>query len=132
MQRYLTSFDEQGSFGMPFGATGEMVDVTGQVYLRSRYYNPNFGYFSSLDPFEGTLERLMSLNRYSWVENNPANMIDPTGLQAVETLCGLAVLSPFDLFFGDLLCLAIGGVALIGAIRAGQAAAQLNMEELHQ
>lgn len=123
---YLTSFDEQGSFGMPFGATGEMVDVTGQVYLRSRYYNPNFGLFSSLDPFEGTLERLMSLNRYSWVENNPANMIDPTGLQAVETLCGLAVLSPFDLFFGDLLCLAIGGVALIGAIRAGQAAAQLN------
>jgi len=76
---YLTPLDEQGSFGMPFAATGEMVDVTGQVYLRARYYNPNLGLFSSLDPFEGVRDRAMSLNGYSWVEGNVANAVDPSG-----------------------------------------------------
>ena len=33
---FLTPFGEQGSFGMPFGATGEMVDVSGLMYLRNR------------------------------------------------------------------------------------------------
>lgn len=70
---FLTPFDEQGSFGMPFGATGEMVDVTGQVYLRNRYLSPTLGQFVSLDPLE-------TPNRYAYVNGNPVNYTDPLGL----------------------------------------------------
>ena len=63
-----------------FGYTGEQADETGQSYLRARYYNPNLGAFSALDPFEGMQDRPMSLNGYSWVEGNVSNMIDPSGL----------------------------------------------------
>ncbi len=70
---FLIPFDEQGSFGMPFGATGEMTDVTGQVYLRNRYLSPSLGQFVSLDPFEGMTNRAMSLNGYLWVEGNVPN-----------------------------------------------------------
>lgn len=76
---FLTPFDEQGSLGMPFGATGEMTDVTGQVYLRNRYLSPALGQFVSLDPFEGFMGEAMSLNGYSYVHNNPINLTDPSG-----------------------------------------------------
>jgi RHS repeat-associated protein len=76
---FLTPFDEQGSFGMPFAATGEMTDVTQQVYLRNRYLSTSLGQFVSLDPFEGVRNRPMSLNGYSWVEGNSPNSVDPSG-----------------------------------------------------
>jgi RHS repeat-associated protein len=70
---FLPPFDEQGSFGMPFAATGEMVDMTGLVYLRNRYLSPALGQFVSLDPLE-------TPNRYAYVSGNPVNLVDPTGL----------------------------------------------------
>ncbi|MBN8618824.1 MAG: hypothetical protein J0L63_07950 [Anaerolineae bacterium] len=77
---FLTPFDEHGSFTIPFAATGEVTDVTGQVVLRNRYLNPALGQFVSLDPFEGVRDRAMSLNGYSWVESNPVMNVDPRGL----------------------------------------------------
>jgi len=58
-----------------FGFTGEQTDTNGQVYLRARYYNPNMGVFSALDPFEGKSCTPMTLNRYVYVTGNPINMI---------------------------------------------------------
>jgi len=77
---FLTPFGIQGSFGMPFAATGEIGDVSGLVYLRNRYLRPALGQFISLDPFEGIRDRAMSLNGYSWVEGNTVNFTDPFGL----------------------------------------------------
>src|SRR5579871_1825449 len=57
-----------------------MADANGFVYLRERYYDPVTGRFPNLDPVEGTMEQPMSLNRYSYVQNNPANLTDPSGL----------------------------------------------------
>ncbi len=65
-----------------FGFTGEQTDSNGQMYLRARYYDPSLGVFNSLDFFEGTMGRPMSLNGYSWVEGNVPNMADPTGMDA--------------------------------------------------
>lgn len=42
--------------------------------------NPNLGTFLSLDPFEGLIQRPMSLNGYSWVEGNPISNTDATGM----------------------------------------------------
>ncbi len=76
---YGETFGGVGSFDSPYGFTGEQADGNGQVYLRARYYNPSIGMFPSLDPFEGTMQRPMSLNSYSWVEGNFPNATDPSG-----------------------------------------------------
>jgi RHS repeat-associated protein len=44
------------------GFTGEMADVSGLMYLRSRYMNPATGMFLTRDPVEGTLDRINSRN----------------------------------------------------------------------
>ncbi|HBW26854.1 MAG TPA: hypothetical protein DEF39_06205, partial [Hungateiclostridium thermocellum] len=50
-----------------FKYSGEMLDpVTGQYYLRARYYNPSIGRFMQEDTFRGD-----GLNLYTYVANNP-------------------------------------------------------------
>ncbi len=78
---YGEPFGTVGNFDTPFAFTGEQTDPNDLLFLRARYYNPSLGVFPSLDPFEGTMARPMSLNRYSWVEGNPIMNIDPTGHQ---------------------------------------------------
>jgi RHS repeat-associated protein len=84
---YGTPFGAQGSLGMPFGFTGEQTDATELVYLRARYLSPEFGTFLSRDPFEGTAGRPMSLNGYMYVEGDPVDMVDPTGMCPPKSLC---------------------------------------------
>ena len=84
-----------------YGFTGEMTDANGLVYLRARYYDPNVGNFVSLDPFEGLNYKPQSINRYGYVNGNPLNYIDPSGLfgekpptcgeEIDEKCCGLDV-----------------------------------------
>lgn len=59
--------------------TGEQSDPTGFYYLRARYYEPGTGRFASRDPFPGIPFHPCSLNRYVYVENNPVNLVDPSG-----------------------------------------------------
>lgn len=63
-----------------FGFTGEQFDPeSGLTYLRSRYYDPATGNFMGRDTYGGQLTNTQSLNRYSYVENNPVNFVDPSG-----------------------------------------------------
>jgi hypothetical protein len=48
-------------------------------YLRARYYDPALGRFLTRDAFAGVATGPESLNRYSYVFNNPALLIDPYG-----------------------------------------------------
>jgi len=70
---YGQPFGVTGTEQTAFGFTGEWTDANELVHLRARYYAPGIGIFASLDPFEGTAQRPMSLNRYSWVEGNTPN-----------------------------------------------------------
>jgi RHS repeat-associated protein len=73
------------SGGEPYGFTGEQWDASaGLVYLRARYYQPGMGRFVSKDPFPGFVTRPQSLNRWVYVQNNPVNRRDPTGLREDE------------------------------------------------
>ena len=49
------------------------------LYLRARYYNPADGRFQSRDTWGGDVNHPMSMNRWTYVEGNPINSIDPSG-----------------------------------------------------
>jgi RHS repeat-associated protein len=59
--------------------TGEWRDANPLQYHRARYYAPGIGVWASLDPFEGLIDRPMSLNRYGYVNGNPVNLVDLSG-----------------------------------------------------
>ncbi len=67
-----------------YGYTGEYTDVNGMVYLRARYYSPAQGRFVSKDVWEGDYNNPLSLNRWGYVEGNPINYIDPSGLSSIH------------------------------------------------
>jgi len=55
--------------------TGEQEDgETGLYFLRARYYDPETGRFLARDPLEFN-------QRYAYAGNNPATMVDPSGLE---------------------------------------------------
>ncbi|GIO36302.1 hypothetical protein J41TS12_11630 [Paenibacillus antibioticophila] len=63
-----------------FRYSGEYWDSTTDLqYLRARWYDPNAGRFVSKDPYQGSLDNPLSLNRYSYVESNPLVYVDPSG-----------------------------------------------------
>ena len=60
---------------------GEQYDADlEQYYLRARYMSPQIGRFWTMDEFEGDSNDPRSLHKYLFVENNPANGTDPSGL----------------------------------------------------
>ncbi|MBY0458876.1 MAG: hypothetical protein K2V38_16180, partial [Gemmataceae bacterium] len=60
--------------------TGERLDpATGEYYLRARTYDPKTGRFTSADTFRGTDENPASRNRYTYAENDPVGLTDPSG-----------------------------------------------------
>ncbi len=70
-----------GILGTEYGYTGEQEDSsTGLLYLRARYYNPQIRAFMGRDPWGGNLQFPQSMNGWSYVENNPSNKFDPSGL----------------------------------------------------
>ncbi|WP_164779669.1 RHS repeat-associated core domain-containing protein, partial [Paenibacillus kobensis] len=68
-----------------FGYSGEMWDkTTGLQYLRARWYDPSMGRFINEDTYEGELTNPLSLNLYTYVENNPLGYTDPSGAVKVS------------------------------------------------
>jgi RHS repeat-associated protein len=59
--------------------TGQRLDGTGLYFYGARYYDPNIGRFISPDTIVPNPANPQSLNRYSYVLNNPLKYIDPTG-----------------------------------------------------
>jgi RHS repeat-associated protein len=54
--------------------------LTGLDYFGARYFSGAQGRFTSPDPVGGDLANPQSLNRYTYVLNNPLRFTDPTGL----------------------------------------------------
>lgn len=55
-------------------------DETGLYFLQSRYYDPEVGRFISQDSLEfADHNSIIGLNLYAYCNNNPVNLVDPTG-----------------------------------------------------
>ena len=64
----------------PFGYAGYMYDKEiGMYYLIARYYNPEHGVFLSVDPDPGDEDDPITMNGYTYADNNPVMMKDPDG-----------------------------------------------------
>ncbi len=62
------------------GFTGhEMLDAVGVIHMNGRIYDPVLGRFMNADPVVQAPTNLQSLNRYSYVLNNPLTLTDPSG-----------------------------------------------------
>ena len=59
--------------------TGQRLDDTGMYYYGARYYDPTIGRFISPDTIVQNPANTQSLNRYSYVLNNPLKYNDPSG-----------------------------------------------------
>ena len=72
-----SSDDNQEKF-----ATYYRDEFTQLDYAQQRYYGKQFGRFTRPDPFGGSANPAnpQSWNRYSYVENDPVNFNDPSGL----------------------------------------------------
>jgi RHS repeat-associated protein len=68
------------------GFTGhEEMDEESLVNMNGRIYDPKIARFLSADPNIDGVEDLQGYNRYSYVENNPLSLIDPSGFDWITT-----------------------------------------------
>ena len=84
------SFGTRVSSGDPerYGFTGrEHDDETGLIYFRARHYDPALGQFIQRDPIGFAAG---DLNLYTYVENDPYNYSDPSGLSSSKEYSKLA------------------------------------------
>ncbi len=101
-----------GSVSLPQQFTGQRADATGLYYYNARYYDPDLGRFVQPDPIVQATSDPQTLNRYSYVRNNPLRYTDPSGY------------SFWSKFFGAIAAVVIGAVtAGLGTILSAGLAA---------
>ncbi len=87
-----------GSTVNPYLYAGQQFDsLTGLYSLRARYYDPASGRFLSRDTATIDLSNPVELNRYSYAQDNPINLSDPSGHDPEEEYVSIlsALLSAF-------------------------------------
>ncbi|NJL57312.1 RHS repeat-associated core domain-containing protein, partial [bacterium] len=86
------------AFGVPlthalhpvFGFAGELHDpLSGLVYLRARWYDPDSGTLLTTDPYHGSWQQPYGHHPYQYAYSNPLRFSDPSG--EVPILIPLAI-----------------------------------------
>ena len=73
--------------------TGSISDASGLLYMNARYYNPATARFLSQDSYTGSAFDPWTQHLYAYCNNNPVNMVDPTGhaAEAIAVGAGLCL-----------------------------------------
>lgn len=96
---YYTAFGEKiaetGTTENKFMYLGEQWDENVKVYYnRARWYNPENGRFTSVDPYGGNASAPTSLHKYLYGNASPVNMKDPSGKFSMgECMASIAIIS---------------------------------------
>lgn len=136
------------AFGTVIGMTGAMPNEylyagerfdaeTGMYYLRARYTRPDTGRFWTQDTYEGCNCNPRTQHKYQYAEDNPANLIDPSGntgtsvgevvdvamVQAMINIAGILLLhniaNKVEEKIRELKCASGGGTPLYRAMKPG-------------
>src|SRR5258706_8723159 len=67
-------------------AAGYLDSNTGLYKYGTRYYDPTLGRWTQQNPVGGSLGDLNSANRYVYANDDPVNMVDPSG-QDLSVAC---------------------------------------------
>ncbi len=77
---FLTGGPVPGSTHLFTGHERDLGEYSSELdYMHARYYSSHLGRFLSVDPVGGEVGLSQSWNRYSYVLNNPAAFVDPSG-----------------------------------------------------
>jgi RHS repeat-associated protein len=108
---------------------GEQTDpLTGQIFLRQRYYDLSTGRFTTLDPYFGDLSNPLTLNKYLFGNANPVNFVDPVGASATaNTVFGTDVHNFLNRAFEDYSPVVLGVGQFPGPRRGNPPAVQGNL-----
>ncbi|MDE5984357.1 MAG: RHS repeat-associated core domain-containing protein, partial [Eubacterium sp.] len=91
---YGNTTKSNNTLNNPYQYNAEYTDSsTGLQYLRARYYDSSQGRFTTKDSVYGFVELPITFNPYTYVCNNPLNLIDPSGRffkQIFGTVAGVA------------------------------------------
>jgi len=83
---------EQSGLNNPWKFAGGYLDSSTSLYkFGTRYYDPSLGRWTQQDPVGGSLGDLNAANRYTYANDDPVNVVDPSGRDA--TSLGLCIVS---------------------------------------
>lgn len=83
---------EKTGVNNPFKFADGYLDASGYYLFGVRYYDPSLGRWTQQDPVGGSLGDLNSGNRYTYVEDDPVNLVDPSGKDCVSDILGNTLL----------------------------------------
>ena len=83
------------------GRDGVMTEDNGLIYMRARYYSTALRRFVNADKVHGDISNALTLNRYSYVNGNPAVNVDPLGLSAERGNVSTGKFNTIDLGYGN-------------------------------
>lgn len=92
---------QTGSLGNTITYTGrELDEQTNLHHYRTRYYSADVGRLQSKDSFAGWKNYPETINKFSYVENNPINLIDPNGRIAIVPIIvgGLVIYGVWEIY----------------------------------
>jgi RHS repeat-associated protein len=105
------------------GFTGhEHLDEVNLIHMNGRVYDPVIGRFLSADPFVQMPDFTQSLNRYSYVLNNPLSLVDPSGYLSLKDVFKIGVTIGVGILTGGAALSLLPGVSLsvgISAVASG-------------
>ncbi|MBL0350989.1 MAG: RHS repeat-associated core domain-containing protein [Elusimicrobia bacterium] len=102
------------------GFTGHRMDGDGLIYMKARYYDPGLGRFLTPDSIVQDAFDPQTLNRYTYVRDNPVNLVDPTGhkwhwwREKMEKPAHKVVRTKWFNYTMGTVCVAVGAVVSLG------------------
>jgi RHS repeat-associated protein len=111
----VSNLTEQSGLNNPFKFAGGYLDSNASLgsnlyKFGTRYYDPSIGRWTQLDPVGGSLGDLNAANRYTYANDDPVNVVDPSGKDCLTTfLSDLATVG----FFIQLAGLGLNAIGLL-------------------